>query len=231
MPDSTAPVVLWDIDGTLLATDDGGLLHYHRALTQVAPNAPLPDLSTHGKTDWQVIHEMLAAAGQPIAIAADVSERLDLLARDYLEGERLKLLPGVPEALAFLSRGGARNGLLTGNSRMRSRCKLVGAGLDAGLFDWDASFFGVRAAHRTDLAFAARERFPAQALLIVGDTTFDGQAAAVAGIPFVAVCTGKYLRQDFAAVPSIAIVERLDAAATELILGALATLRPAPRTA
>lgn len=221
MSNRAAPIVLWDIDGTLLVTDDSGLRHYHRALSLVVPDAQLPNLSTHGKTDWQIVIELLAAAGQPTAIACDVSDQLDQLARAYLDEERLQLLPKVSEALALVSSRGARNGLLTGNSELRSRCKLVGAGLDWQLIDTEAGFFGARAPRRAELALAARERFPSQALLIVGDTPFDGLAAATAEIPFVAVCTGNYRPADFEAVPSVAIADRLDIEAIELILGEL----------
>lgn len=209
MSNDTTAIILWDIDGTLLAAGNGGLEHYHQALRDVVPGAAAPDLSTHGKTDWQVIREMLAAAGLPLAHAEALSARLDQISTDFLSAERLQLLPAVPEALAYFAQRGISNGLLTGNSELRSRHKLGGAGLDLSLIDWENSFFGARAARRAEVALAARQRHPDGRLLIIGDTPFDGHAAEEAGIPFLAVCTGKYARGDFAGVPSVAILDAL----------------------
>lgn len=206
---ASRPIILWDIDGTLLAAGDGGLEHYHRAISAVtgAPQEPVVD--THGKTDWQVILEMLAAAGLDAGIAPAVSAELDKLSDVFLAESRLALLPDVAETLGRLREAGIRNGLLTGNSEMRSRHKLRGAGLDLDLFDWEVCFFGSRSPVRSHLAASARTRHPEASLLIVGDTPFDGTAARAAQIPFLAICTGKYDREAFADSGAVAVVDTL----------------------
>ena len=71
-----APIVLWDIDGTLLAAGDGGITHFHKAVTNVSGKKELPSLVTHGKTDWQIIREILEEAQLDLELAAKVSEEL-----------------------------------------------------------------------------------------------------------------------------------------------------------
>jgi phosphoglycolate phosphatase-like HAD superfamily hydrolase len=215
------PIVLWDIDGTLLAAEGGGLSHYHRALSAVMPDIALPGLDTHGKTDWQVIHELLEAAGVDRALAPAVSAQLDRNADVFLGSAHATLLPGVSEVLRQLHRRGLRNGLLTGNSELRSRNKLTGAGLDPHLIDWDCSFFGSRSPTRPDLARTVRQTWPDTKLLIVGDTPLDGIAATAADIPFAAICTGVYRREDFAGIGTVAILDALDEHASDVIAGLL----------
>lgn len=210
MTSSSAPVLLWDIDGTLLYNDVRGLGPYLDAIARVAPGAPVPQIVTHGKTDWQVICELLEAADLDIGLAEAVSDQLDDVSRSYLDpAGALKLLPFVTEALGAFQSAGLRNGLLTGNSIGRSRMKLTGAGLDAGLIDWDAGFFGSRTRVRSDLSHAARARFEGVPMLLIGDTPLDGHAAQKAGIPFVAVCTGVYDGSAFESEDCLLVLEDL----------------------
>jgi phosphoglycolate phosphatase len=214
---SHAPIVLWDIDGTLLAAEGGGLSHYHHAMSAVMPGITLPGLDTHGKTDWQIILELLDAAGAERVLAPAVSAQLDRNADVFLGDARATLLPGVPEVLRQLHQRGLCNGLLTGNSELRGRNKLTGAGLDPGLIDWDCSFFGSRSSTRPDLTRTARRTWPETKLLIVGDTPLDGIAAAAAGIPFAAVCTGVYRQTDFVGIQTTAVLDELDEHASDVI--------------
>lgn len=204
-----APIVLWDIDGTLLAAGDGGIVHFHKAVSNVSGKHELPTLAAHGKTDWQIIREILQEAQLDLELAPRVSEELDRLSDIYLTTARATLLPSVNEALGQLKAQGIRNGLLTGNSELRSRRKLDGGGVDIALIDWSAGFFGVRSPVRSALTASARQAHPNTRLLIIGDTPFDGTAAKAAGIPFLAVCTGKYDRSAFADSDAIAVIDTL----------------------
>lgn len=202
-----APIVLWDIDGTLLAAGDGGIAHFHKAVSNKSGKKQLPSLVAHGKTDWQIIREILQEAELDLALAPAVSEELDRLSDVYLTTARATLLPNVNEVLAQLKGKGIRNGLLTGNSELRSRRKLEGGGVNTTLIDWSAGFFGVRSPVRSALTASAREAHPETRLLIIGDTPFDGLAAKAAGIPFLAVCTGKYDRLAFKDSEAIAVID------------------------
>ncbi|MBS7805889.1 HAD family hydrolase [Rhizobiales bacterium TNE-4] len=204
-----APIVLWDIDGTLLAAGDGGITHFHKAVTNVSGKKELPSLAAHGKTDWQIIREILEEAQLDLELAAKVSEELDRLSDVYMTTARAILLPNVNEVLGQLKAQGIRNGLLTGNSELRSRRKLEGGGVDIALIDWSAGFFGVRSPVRSGLTANARKAHPNTRLLIIGDTPFDGIAAKAAGIPFLAVCTGKYDRSAFTDSDAVAVIDTL----------------------
>lgn len=220
---NSAPVLLWDIDGTLLYNDVRGLGPYLDAIARVAPGVPVPEIVTHGKTDWQVICELLEAADLDVNLAEAVSEALDDVSRAYLDpAGALKLLPHVPEALGAFRDAGLRNGLLTGNSIGRSRMKLTGAGLDPALIDWDAGFFGSRTRVRSDLSHAARARFADVPLILIGDTPLDGHAAEKAGIPFIAVCTGVYDASAFEGENCLMVLDNL-ASGTDRILDACRT--------
>jgi hypothetical protein len=92
----------------------------------VSGKKQLPSLVTPGKTDWQIILEILEEAQLDLALAAEVSEELGRLSDVYLTTARATLLPSVNEVLATLKARGIRNGLLTGNSELRSSRKLEG---------------------------------------------------------------------------------------------------------
>ena len=86
---------------------------------------------------------------------------------------------------------------------------LKGGGVDTTLIDWSAGFFGVRSPVRSALTASARQAHPHTRLLIIGDTPFDGIAAKAAGIPFLAVCTGKYDRSAFEDSDTVAVIDTL----------------------
>jgi phosphoglycolate phosphatase-like HAD superfamily hydrolase len=61
-------LVLFDIDGTLLWTDGAGRRAIHRALLEETGTAgPIETYRFDGKTDPQIVRELLALAGHPEA--------------------------------------------------------------------------------------------------------------------------------------------------------------------
>ncbi len=209
--------MLWDIDGTLLrnAKSGGGL--YDEAIQQVTGFTPLgPRPAEHGKVDGQIIAERLAEYGLPAVAQDAVARRLDELALERHAGgsDVREPVPGAHEALAAVGAAGWTNALLTGNSTTRARAKLVGAGLDPDLFDWEHSFFGGTARARTDVTAQAASALAGEPHVIVGDTPTDDVAAAAAGIPFIGVATGIFpverLRQTGAVLVLPDLVAGLD---------------------
>ena len=97
-----APIVLWDIDGTLLAAGDGGIAHFHKAVGNVSGKKQLPSVAAHGKTDWQIIREILEEAQLDLELALKVSEELDRLSDVYLATARATFLTSVNEVLGQL---------------------------------------------------------------------------------------------------------------------------------
>ena len=217
--------ILWDVDGTLVRNGkDAGNL-YHEAV-ELAVGHAIPNRlpNTHGKTDGQVLRETLAAHGLPEGLHASASLHLDELSRVRHEnGNHRELCPGVQDALTAAAERGWINALLTGNSASRSRYKVTGAGVDAGLFDWEHSWFGEVSPVRSELTQRARAALPGHTLVIVGDTPGDGIAAAAAGIPFIAVATGVYGTDDLHETGAILVVEDL-ASGLDDLLAAVQTL-------
>jgi phosphoglycolate phosphatase-like HAD superfamily hydrolase len=211
--------ILWDVDGTLVRNGkDAGNL-YHEAVELAAGRAISVRLpNTHGKTDGQILRETLAAHGLPENLHSSASAHLDELSRlRHESGNHRELCPGVPEALAAAAARGWVNSLLTGNSASRSRYKLTGAGLDAALFDWQHSWFGEVSAVRSELTLRAAAELAGHRLVIIGDTPGDDVAAAVAGIPFIAVATGVYPAEDLRQTGARIVLDDLDAGLDALV--------------
>jgi len=187
-------VVLWDVDGTLLLNSASAGRLYDRAIAAVSGVTPDGDRpNEHGGTDAGIILGRLAALGLPGSLLPAVQARLDVLSADaYVGDSARRTAPGVDAALDAVAAEGWRNGLLTGNSPARIRAKFDSARLDPARFDAGLWFTGEATPVRADVAIAARDRLPDTALVIVGDTPNDGEAAAAAGIPFIGVTTGAF---------------------------------------
>src|SRR5438045_635786 len=75
-------LVLFDIDGTLLWTDGAGRRAIHRALLEETGTAgPIDTYRFDGKTDPQIVRELLALAGHPDATD---DQRIEAVCRRYV---------------------------------------------------------------------------------------------------------------------------------------------------
>ncbi len=202
-------LVLFDIDGTILWTDGAGRRAIHRALLdEMGTAGPIERYRFDGKTDPQIVRDLLSLAGHPEATAAG---RVEAVCRRYLallESElarpthRTRVFAGVPELLTALepyeAAGRALVGLLTGNLEGGAALKLVSAGLDPRRFVVGA--FGSDSHHRPDLpAIAARraaertgQEIPGRNVVIIGDTPDDIVCGEPIGARVVAVATGSF---------------------------------------
>jgi phosphoglycolate phosphatase-like HAD superfamily hydrolase len=197
-------LVLFDIDGTLLTAGAAPRRALEDALTAVY-GAPGPATSHDfsGKTDPQIVRELLALAGLPRpqveaglerALAAYV-ERLGPYLR---EDPAARLLPGVAELVPRLAgEPRAALGLLTGNVASGARVKLAHFGL------WEhfaLGAFGSDDGDRNRLPAVALERaherwgvrFAPERVFVVGDTPLDIAAGRAIGAVTVAVDTGRH---------------------------------------
>jgi len=205
-------LVLFDIDGTLLLSAGAGRRAIHAAVTDYlasahhgtgAGRAP-QTIRFDGKTDPQIVIELLAAAGYDTAEAGRVQAVLDHyvahLERDLAaNGHRAYLMPGVPALLdALEADDGTVLGLLTGNVRRGAQLKLRAVGIDPARFRVGA--FGCDHPDRPRLPPIAAERaepiFGRRPdgcdVVIVGDTPADVWCAGSIGARTVAVATGSY---------------------------------------
>jgi phosphoglycolate phosphatase-like HAD superfamily hydrolase len=214
-------LVLFDIDGTILLTAGAGRRAIMAALSEEVPDITrLEPVRFDGKTDPQIVVELLAVAGQH---AARDSDRVREVCRRYvshlareLELPRTKttLMPGIPELLDRLEEdSGVVLGLLTGNVAEGAALKLRSGGLDPSRFRIGA--YGSDAAHRPHLPpIATRRAVPlfgrepgGSEVVIIGDTPADITCGACINARAVAVATGSYSVADLAACAPHAVFE------------------------
>ncbi|HSG82052.1 MAG TPA: haloacid dehalogenase-like hydrolase [Gemmatimonadota bacterium] len=199
--------ILFDIDGTLLLTDGAGRVALRSALESVYGTAgPLDGYNFHGKTDPQIVVELMAGAGfaepeirqkmatvWPLYLKRLASE-LDVRRRE----ERIQILPGVRDVLDGLTRRrDVTLGLLTGNIEEGARLKLEAAGMAS---KFRLGGFGSDAEDRAGVARVAVERLRSYLgdseggapVLVIGDTPEDVACARVVRARAVAVATGRH---------------------------------------
>ncbi len=226
-------LVLFDIDGTLLLTAGAGRRAITAALSdEVEDPGAFAGIRFDGKTDPQIVAEMLAAAGQVESRHSERVRRLcaryvGLLARELERPTtRTTLMPGVESLLDRLERlPGVLLGLLTGNLAEGAALKLRSAGIDPARFRVGA--YGSDAPHRPELPrIAARRaepyfgRVPRGAeVVIIGDTPADIHCGAAIAARALGVATGAYSAIDLAACGPHAVFE--DLSDTERVLEAI----------
>jgi phosphoglycolate phosphatase len=230
---SYSRLVLFDIDGTLLLTAGAGRRAITEALSdEVHDPAAFAGIRFDGKTDPQIVSEMLAAAGQDAGHESERVRRLceryvGLLARELERPTtRTTLMPGVEPLLRSLEgTPGVLLGLLTGNLADGAALKLRSGGIDPARFRVGA--YGSDAAHRPALPeIAARRaerwfgRVPTgPEVVIIGDTPADIHCGSGISARAIAVATGSYSLAELAACRPHAVFE--DLSDTERVLEAI----------
>ena len=198
-------LVLFDIDGTLLWTDGAGRRAIHDALMEVFGSTGPADHWFDGKTDRQIVRELMRLDGHDDAwIDARMDELLDKyaanLARELAApGHAPKLYDGVPELLdALEARQDIMLGLLTGNLEVGAMGKLRAVGVDPARFRVGA--YGSDHELRPELPAIARRRacellgmeLPGTDVVVIGDTPADIACGRSIGARAIGVATGRY---------------------------------------
>jgi phosphoglycolate phosphatase len=198
-------LVLFDIDGTILLTDGAGKRAIHRALIDVFGGTGPEDHRFDGKTDPQIVRELMRIEGHGDEhIDAHMSPLLDRYV-EYL-GEELRVgssgvrvMPGVCDLLDVLdARDDIVMGLLTGNLEAGARAKLSSAGIDHARFRVGA--YGSDHETRDELPAVAQRRAREELgisvrggdVIVIGDTPADIQCGRGIGARAIAVATGHY---------------------------------------
>jgi phosphoglycolate phosphatase-like HAD superfamily hydrolase len=222
-------LILFDVDGTLLSTNGQAAGALGVALRETFGTAgPIEHYHWAGKTDPQIVFELLACAGIPRTEAGPkLPEAFDRycghLAR-RLSSSNTRALAGVREILEALGRRpDVAVGLLTGNIQRGAEIKLRAAGL-WGLFAVGA--YGSDEEDRNRLVAVARSRartrwgdeFPGMRTVVVGDAEPDIHCARAGGAASVAVTSGKTPRETLSALKPDVL---LDSLASPLALPAL----------
>lgn len=196
-------ILFWDIDGTLLTTNKGGVFAWDEAVLEVT-GRPF-ELMAHrisGRTDYQIAAMTLDVLGLPQdpAVVERLVRRYEDLLPSSLPRKKGYVLPNVREILeALVPRGDVRSYLLTGNTRGGATAKLTHYGLDhllpTGAFAVDTGGRHTIAARALDLA---RGEGPVDeaAVFVIGDTPHDVECAHAIGARTIAVATGGYAREE-----------------------------------
>jgi phosphoglycolate phosphatase len=211
-------LVLFDIDGTILWTDGAGRRAVFGALVEHFGPVDPGDHLFDGKTDPQIVRELLRHAG---IADADIDARLpQVLERYYallsaeLDGadHRQHVFPGIRELLDELeSRDDVVLGLLTGNIEGGARAKLTAVGIAPDRFVVGA--FGSDHHDRPELPEIARQRaeralghpIAGRDVVVIGDTPADVACGLGIGARAIGVATGRYSVDELRACNAAAV--------------------------
>jgi phosphoglycolate phosphatase-like HAD superfamily hydrolase len=198
-------LVLFDIDGTLLSSEGMGRAAMQRALAEVFGSPGNPSYRYDGKTDKQIVRDVMRLEGHS---DAHIDSKMEALMALYLEGLRtgaksgkfnVRSLAGVVEILdALETRDDIVLGLLTGNIEPGARIKLRAAGINPDRFRVNA--FGSDHEHRPELPGIAQRRasetlgleIVGERLIVIGDTPADIECGRTLGARAIGVASGHY---------------------------------------
>jgi phosphoglycolate phosphatase len=233
---SSAVLVLFDIDGTLIRTAGAGVRGMNDAFERLhGRRDALHGIPVSGRTDRAILTDVFSRWNEELtdSLVAPLRDLyLDELAREMqaTTGPGFGVLPGVHDALDVLENDPSfALGLLTGNFER-------GAAIKLGHFDlWHRFRFGAFGDVHTDrraLVPVAVERarasgIEASHIVVIGDTPLDVDCAHAHGARAVAVATGEYSLDDLAATGAEIVVDTLET--LHPIAGRLAALCTVPR--
>jgi len=191
-----APVILFDLDGTLLTFEGPGPGPGRTALMLAMRDLygihdATEGIRLEGATDMGVVATMLGRVGQvpdAEAISSVFSHYVGHLGRQ-LETRTYRAIGAVDVTVAALRSAGAIVGLGTGNIREGARLKLRAAGLE-NYFDLDLGGYGGDSSMRSEILARAVSRCdaaPGTPVVVVGDTRHDAEAARSVGARIVGV--------------------------------------------
>jgi phosphoglycolate phosphatase-like HAD superfamily hydrolase len=214
--DLLAPVVLFDLDGTVLTFEGPspgpGRSALERAMREVhAFDGATDGLRVAGGTDRALVRSMLRRAGKrddDAAIARVLASYATHL-KEILEVRRYRPVGHVGPAVEALHKRGAIVGIATGNTREGAQLKLASAGL-ASCFDLRHGGFGSDAELRAEIVRIAAGRCgdpDCRCVVVVGDTEQDVLAGREVGARVVGVAANDRARQELEAAGADAIVE------------------------
>ena len=227
-------VVLFDIDGTILWTDGAGRRAVHGALAEVF-GTPAPEgLEFDGKTDPQIVRELMQLAGMSahevqLRLPEALARYVELLSAELGDADHAdKVFPGVTALLVALeARDDVLLGLLTGNVRGGAVAKLTAVGIAPDRFRVGA--FGSDHADRPELPAIARtraerllgHRVAGEDVVVIGDTPADMGCGRGIGARAIGVATGRYSTDELRACNAVAVFADLSdtAAVVRAIMG------------
>lgn len=201
-------LLLWDIDGTLIASGGAGMRALQTGLHRgLGIDGSLADIDFAGRTDRWIarrIFEKFALANTEENFTRLIDGYIAALPAE-LANPHARVLAGVRDiVIAAHARPDIAQGLLTGNLRRGAQTKLGHHGL------WDYFPFGGFAddsEHRNEISPHALRRalehtkttFAPDRVWVIGDTPHDIECGRVIGARTLAVATGGHTMEQLAA--------------------------------
>ena len=216
------PILLFDIDGTLLHVKRDFLRNALADIMEEHKISPdiLKNISFAGRTDRDIFNELISSSG--ISANGDqIDTHFNRLKEAYLEVMACELdrssvtvFEGVSEAIHYLKEMGYQMGLCTGNFREIAYKKVDAAGLK-GFFSFGG--FGCDHADRIHLPGDAHASYVAYSGIsprpeqyrVIGDTPNDIRCARYFGAGAVAVTTGGHSEEELSAFKPDIIISSL----------------------
>jgi phosphoglycolate phosphatase-like HAD superfamily hydrolase len=216
------PLVLFDIDGTILRCNGAGKTAVIKALQEEWGSIPdVDEVPFAGMTDKGILIQILSKMNIPRDEMTPIIDKILTRYLTYLPDalavpKRVEVLPGVAEFLAHLSSARMPYGLLTGNIRQGAMMKLHAGGLE---HYFSVGAFGDDAINRNLLPPIAIQRaaehygtnFSPENVWIIGDTPRDIECGKVNHCKTIAVTTGGYSEAELKAhQPDIVVTDLAD---------------------
>jgi len=194
--------ILFDIDGTLVVTGGAGAIAWQRAFLELhGVEANIEEHTHAGMTDPEiaeiVFREVIGRDGSDEERAGAIAGYLSHLQDAVSESKGYRVMPGIKDLLARLTKDGILLGIVTGNIESAAHIKLARGNLNR-YFAFGG--YGSDSRSRTALTKKALERggevsgtpLDRDRTIAVGDTPRDVKAGHGAGIRVVGVATGSY---------------------------------------
>lgn len=221
-------LLLWDIDGTLVASGGAGMKALQAALKHVfGLDESLASIDFAGRTDTWIMRQVFVRFAIP-PTEDNFTRFFDGYLRELpalLHNPHARVLPGVREILRAADGHGAfAQGLLTGNKRQGALAKLARHGLwghfTCGAFGDDSEFRNELGPHAVRRARAAHGRdFAPARTWVIGDTPHDIACGKVIGARTLAVATGASTADELRAhAPDVVLPDLSDTARVLAIL-------------
>ena len=214
-PPSKRPLLLFDMDGTLLRTSGAGARAMERAGKRVwGDEFTLVGINFGGSLDPVILRQ--AAVNANLEFDDDRHKNFrsvysSELSLELGQADAAEALPGVFALLTLLREAAcATTGLLTGNYEETGCQKLTAAGFDPTWFS--PRIWGDAAPTRPGLVEHALRLHPEvvpEAVIVVGDTPRDVECAKVNGCRVLGVATGASSRHDLVLAGADLVVDDL----------------------
>ncbi len=197
------PILLFDIDGTLLNTKNSFTkeLIYNILKELDLQSLKVNNNSFAGRTDRDIFYDLVSGLPKADSLYEHAKQLYINYMREHYSPEQADLIEGAAESVQFAREQGLETGLCTGNFRESAFIKIEAIGLG------DAFEFGgfgcnhsdrnylPQEAHREFVEMKGYEPQPQQ-YVIIGDTPNDIRSARFFGAKSVSVTTGSFTKNE-----------------------------------